>query len=283
MADKKEVAMENHRLLKKSSWVAGPSEQEIEVTVGLSCGKSMNIQDITFAHTIGNVQDWLEHTTGIKPEDQILRFPGGNLVPKGVSSVALWRIEPPLTAEKSFVLDNKLEDEFVSALYEHQGGAASAHGLYDAFEDINLERFAKDEYPAMKAKKKLISDAKAEGKRSEAEAKKAENLAIMIEAEAPSPPSRVIIEDGNHSMPPQNTTGGMKTSALCGLPNLTVANLKDVLGLLDIDADDYKFENKGKMASFVYDSIAHLVKSNKKLNKKVAQLKREIQDLEDNL
>ena len=52
MADKKKVAMENHRLLKKSSWVGSPSEQEIEVTVELSCGKSVTIQDITFAQPL---------------------------------------------------------------------------------------------------------------------------------------------------------------------------------------------------------------------------------------
>ena len=69
--------------------------------------------------------------------------------------------------------------------------------------------------------------------------------------------------------------------ALCGLPKLTVANLKDVLELLDIDADDYNFDRKDKMASFVYDSIVAMAKDNKKLEKEVENLEQQIVQLKD--
>ena len=71
------------------------------------------------------------------------------------------------------------------------------------------------------------------------------------------------------------------SNALCGLTKLSKANLADMLGLLGIDANDYIFDRKDNMASFVYDSIVGMHKENKKFKKEIENLEQQIQDLQD--
>ena len=51
--------------------------------------------------------------------------------------------------------------------------------------------------------------------------------------------------------------------------------------LLDIDANNYTFDNKDRMVSYLYDKIANLAKKNEKLKAKVEDLEREIQNMQD--
>jgi polyhydroxyalkanoate synthesis regulator phasin len=73
----------------------------------------------------------------------------------------------------------------------------------------------------------------------------------------------------------------MASNAMCGLGKLSKDNISDVLKLLDIDASQWSFNNKGAMVTFVYDTIVKNVKSVKKLKQKVEDLEREIENLQD--
>ena len=72
----------------------------------------------------------------------------------------------------------------------------------------------------------------------------------------------------------------MASNAMCGLNKLSKANLAEMLGLLGIDANDYTFDRKDNMASFVYDSIVGMHKKNKKFKKEIENLKQQIDDMD---
>ena len=67
----------------------------------------------------------------------------------------------------------------------------------------------------------------------------------------------------------------------CGLIKLTKQDLAELLELFDIDANQWNFNNKDAMVTFVYDTIVKNVKSVKKLKQKVEDLEQEIENLQD--
>ena len=71
------------------------------------------------------------------------------------------------------------------------------------------------------------------------------------------------------------------SNAIGGLSKLTKENLKELLGLLDIDSNAFEFENKTAMAEYLYNKIVAMVKSNKKLKQKVEELQLEIENMQD--
>jgi hypothetical protein len=89
-----------------------------------------------------------------------------------------------------------------------------------------------------------------------------------------------VVEHMGHIQVCRRGRGGM-SNAMCGLGKLSKANISEVLMLLDIDANNYTFDNKDRMVSYLYDKIANLAKKNEKLKAKVEDLEREIQNMQD--